>query len=147
VTGKYRPPEQGRAGQIVDTVFILLLVFAALFLPLRLGLTGAGTVPGEVREHTWEALGQNATMQAQWEKLGHTPATAAKMITSRFDYTIRPVPLVLTFLVIGGYFALVFAFSEKEYREVIRERFGVHDATLQHGERGGRGDEQGAQNT
>jgi hypothetical protein len=89
---KYTPPEQGRGGQIADTLFILLLVFGALYLPIQLRLTGGGTVvraPGAI---SWESLGQNAGMQAQWEKLGYTPATAAPIIAQKFDYTIRPVP-------------------------------------------------------
>jgi hypothetical protein len=126
VTTRYVPPEQGRAGQIADTLFILLLVFGALYLPIQLGLTGGGTVvraPGTI---SWESLGQNAAMQAQWEKLGYTPATAAPIITQKFDYTIRPVPLAITFVVIAGYFVFLFRHSEVEYREVIREKFGDH---------------------
>jgi hypothetical protein len=121
---RYVPPEQGRAGQIVDSVFVLLLVFVALLLPVLLGLTGGGTVVHTPPTLSWEALGQNATMQAQWEKLGHTPETAAALITERFDYAVEPAPLVATFLVIVGYFVLLLRLSEKEYREVIREKFG-----------------------
>lgn len=121
---KYIPPEQGRAGQIADTVFILLLVFGALYLPIQLGLTGGGTSVQTPRTITWETLGQNATMQAQWEKLGYTPETAAKIITEKFDYTIKPVPFLITLVVIAGYFVLLFRHSEIEYREVIREKFG-----------------------
>jgi hypothetical protein len=124
VANPYIPPEQGRAGQIADTVFILLLVFGALFLPLQLGLTGGGTVVETLPARTWEALGQNPTMQAQWEKLGFTPDTAAPYITERFDYTIRPLPLTITLVVIAGYIVFLFRHSEKEYRDVIREKFG-----------------------
>jgi hypothetical protein len=124
VANKYVPPEQGRAGQIADSAFILLLVFGALFLPIHLGLTGGGTVIDAPPVLTWETLGQNPTMREQWEKLGHTPETAAPFITERFDYTIRPVPLVVTFIVIAGYFVFLFRHSEKEYRDVIREKFG-----------------------
>lgn len=124
MAGKYIPPEQGRAGQIADTVFILALVFGALYLPIQLGLTSGGTAAETPRTVTWETLGQNATMQAQWEKLGYTPETAAKIITEKFDYTIRPVPLLVTLVVIAGYFVFLFRHSEVEYREVIREKFG-----------------------
>ena len=120
---RYIPPEQGRAGQIADTVFILALVFAALYLPIQLGLTGGGTAVQAPRTVTWKTLGQNATMRAQWEKLGYTPETAAKIITEKFDYTIRPVPFLITLIVIAGYFVFLFKHSEIEYREVIREKF------------------------
>jgi len=45
------------------------------------------------------------------------------MITNRFDYTIEPISLLLTIAVIVGYCMFVLRVSEKEYREVIRERF------------------------
>lgn len=124
MAGKYIPPEQGRTGQIADTVFILALVFGALYLPIQLGLTGGGAAVEAPRRVTWESLGQNATMQAQWEKLGYTPETAARIITEKFDYTVRPVPLLITLMVIAGYFVFLFRHSEVEYREVIREKFG-----------------------
>ena len=125
MSGKaYRPPEQGKAGQIFDSIFLLVLVYAVLFTPLVLGLTGGGTITKTVENPTWETLGQNPTMAAQWEKLGFTPDSAAEMITTRFDYTIDPVALLITAIVILGYFIFMIRFSEKEYREVINERFG-----------------------
>ena len=129
--GKYIPPEQGRSGQIADTLFILALVFGALYLPIQLGLTAGGTVQRAPAVPTWESLQQNAAMQAQWEKLGHTPATAAPIIGQRFDYTIRPLALGLTLIVIGVYFFFLVRHSEKEYREVIREKFGDRPGSAQ----------------
>jgi len=119
----YVPPEQRHAGQIVDTIFILLLVFGALFLPIELGLTGGGTIVQKPSAETWEALHQTPAMQQQWEKLGFTPATAAKYITERFDYQFKPISLLSTFIVIVVYFIFLFRHSEKEFREVIREKF------------------------
>jgi hypothetical protein len=120
----YEPPRQGAAGQLFDTVFLVVLVYAVLFAPLILGLTGGGTYVAEVAQKSWEALGQNAVMQEQWEKLGFTAETAADLITKRFDYTINPLALVLTVVAVFGYFWFVVRFSEKEYREVIDEKFG-----------------------
>jgi uncharacterized membrane protein len=123
----YLPPEQGRAGQIVDTVFILLLVFGALFLPIQLGLTGGGTIIERPIAETWEGLHQTPAMQEQWVKLGFTPAAASKYITERFDYRFRPISLLSTFVVIAAYFVFLFWHSEKEFREVIREKFDEHE--------------------
>ena len=123
-TKPYRPPEQSKAGQIFDSVFLLALVYVVLFAPLVLGLTGGGTTTKTVEQPTWEALGQNETMAAQWEKLGYTPESAAEIITTRFDYSINPLALIITALVIFGYFFFVVRFSDREYREVIDERFG-----------------------
>ena len=120
----YQPPQQGKGGQVFDSLFLLALVYVTLFAPLILGLTGGGTTTRTVDLPTWEALGQNAAMAGQWEKLGYTPESAAEMITTRFDYSIDPLALLVTVLVILGYFVFLVRFSEKEYREVIAERFG-----------------------
>jgi hypothetical protein len=76
-------------------------------------------------------MGQNATMQAQWEKLGFTPGpkteanatSAAELIATRFDYTIEPLELAVTALIVIAYFFIVFHWSRKEYRDVIDEKF------------------------
>lgn len=119
----YEPPKQSGAGQFFDAVFLLVLVYATLFIPLVLGLTGGDTVTAVPETITWETLNQNETMQAQWEKLGYTAESAAELITTRFDYSINPLTLILTGAVIVGYFVFMVRISEREYREVIRERF------------------------
>ncbi|MBN8910462.1 MAG: hypothetical protein J0H65_00070 [Rhizobiales bacterium] len=127
----YRPPVQSKLGQIFDSLFLLALVMAALFIPLHLGLAGGGKTNLELPDKTWAGMGQNATMQAQWEKLGFTDGAEAKdgkqpaseLISARFDYSFNPVELGLTALVVIGYFFIVFHWSKKEYREVIDERF------------------------
>jgi hypothetical protein len=121
----YEPPKQSAFGQFFDSLFLLVLVLAALFAPLYLKLAGGGKVDLPIADKTtWAGLGQSAVQQAQWEKLGLTPDTAAAMITSRFDYSFNVIELVVTAVVVVGYFALLFAFSRGEYREVIEERFG-----------------------
>ena len=123
---KYIAPKQSRIGQLIDSLFLLVLVYVTLFAPLVLGLTGGGTKTVLPQQVSWESLGQNATMQAQWEKLGYTPDTAANIIATRFDYTIDPLAFGLTAIVIIGYFGLLLRLSEKEYAEVIREKFSNH---------------------
>jgi hypothetical protein len=153
----YQPPRQSRAGQLVDAAIILILVFLALFIPLKLELAGAEKVdwlPGNfaVEEAadgsavltgdnglikrvdadgnatfenlTWEALHQNPTMQAQWAKLGIDLEGAAAAITKRYDYSFSWFGLILTLAAVGGYFAFLVRQSDKEYREVIAEKFG-----------------------
>jgi len=121
----YQPPTQSAIGQFFDSVFLLVLVLVALFAPLYLGLAGGGKTELAVADKTtWAGLGQNAVQQAQWEKLGLTPDTAASMITSRFDYSFNFVELIITAVVVVGYFVLLFRFSKTEYGEVISERFG-----------------------
>jgi len=68
-------------------------------------------------------LGQNAVQQEQWIRLGYSPEKAAVLINNRFDYTIDPVMLGITFAVIIGYFIFLLKVSDKQYREVIAEKF------------------------
>jgi predicted PurR-regulated permease PerM len=138
VAKTYIPPKQSIAGQLFDVAFLLLLVFATLFLPLWLGIA----VPSRVEKLpegvtytaaadgaktweglTWEALGQNPTMQAQWEKLGYTKEAAADIITQPFDYTIDTLGVVVTGLVILGFFVFLVVMSDREYKQVIAEKF------------------------
>lgn len=121
----YKPPKQSLAGQIVDVVVLLILTVGALYLPLYIGLAGAAKVPNPIENPTWEALGQNATEQAQWAALGFTDAASAnEIITARFDYTFSWTALIVMVVAVVGYFILVVRLSDKEYREVIEERFG-----------------------
>jgi hypothetical protein len=140
---RYIPPQQARGGQIIDVVLLLVLVFLALFLPLWMEIAVPSRVeklPDGVTYQTatdastgaetktwtglsWASLGQNPTMQAQWEKLGYTPETAADIITQPFQYDIDYEGIGITAIVILGYYAFVLWASKKEYREVIREKF------------------------
>lgn len=121
----YQPPKQSLAGQIVDVITLLVLTVGALYLPLYLGLAGAAKTPAPIANPTWEALGQNATEQAQWAALGITdPAAANDIITARFDYSFSWMALITMVVLVIGYFVLVVRLSDKEYREVIDERFG-----------------------
>ncbi len=121
----YEPPKQSALGQLFDSLFLLVLVLAALFTPLYLKLAGGGKIDLPIADKsTWVGLGQNAAQAAQWEKLGFHPDTAAPLITSRFDYSFNPTELAITAVIVLGYFVLLFALSKKEYIEVIEERFG-----------------------
>lgn len=125
---KYAPPAQKGFGQFVDSIFLLVIVYLSLLAPLLLKQTpepAAEAAQGAtVAEVTWQSLGQNPTMQAQWEKLGYDPAKAKPIIETKADYTIEPISLGLTILVIVGYFIFIIRISDKEYRQVIAEKFG-----------------------
>lgn len=125
---KYTPPTQKTLGQIVDSLLILVLVYASLMMPLLFKEEAAAAeaesaVVAEPVAVTWESLGQNEVQQAQWVKLGYDPEKAAELINHRFDYTIDPMMLIITILVVGGYFVFMLKISEKEYRQVIAEKF------------------------
>lgn len=121
----YEPPKQTVAGQVVDVIILLVMTIGALYIPLYLGLAGAAKTPKPIDNPTWEALGQNAVEQQQWAALGISdPAAANDIITARFDYTFSWTALIVMAVLVLGYFILVVRLSDKEYREVIRERFG-----------------------
>ncbi|MDB5454388.1 MAG: hypothetical protein JWO33_2966 [Caulobacteraceae bacterium] len=134
----YVPPKQSLLGQLFDVGFLLALVFGALFLPIWLkiatpsrieklpdGVTYVKAADGTKTWTglTWEKLGQNPTMQGQWVKLGYTKETAADIVTQPFDYTIDVAGVSLTAFVVLAYFVFLLRVSNKEYRQVISEKF------------------------
>lgn len=123
----YTPPNQGMFGQIFDTILVLVLVYASLMVPLLFKAAAkaedAAAIAAAAVKASWESLGQNAIQQAQWIKLGYDPEKAATLINSRFDYTIDPMMLIITIAVVGGYFLFMLKVSDKQYREVITEKF------------------------
>jgi hypothetical protein len=128
---RYQPPRQSGIGQLLDSLFIMVLVFLSLLAPVLMKKEAPAPEPAPDQAQqapapavTWDELKQNQVARAQWEKLGHTPETAKPIVESRFDYSIEPVSLIVTIAVILAYFIFVFRISEREYRQVIAERFG-----------------------
>ena len=119
----YKPPEQSMLGQIIDSIVLLVLVVASLFIPVAMGLAGGGKIDLTFADKSWAGMQQTPLMQSAWEKLGYTTDTAAPIISSRFDYSFSLPMFLLTALVILIYFGFLIYFSNKEYREVIAERF------------------------
>ncbi|QEX19646.1 hypothetical protein FRZ44_49610 [Hypericibacter terrae] len=139
---KYNPPSQGRGGQIFDVLCLLVMVFAVLFVPVWLNiavpsrvrvlpegvqLTEAADADGNVTQTwtglTWEAIKQNPTMQERWQALGYSVEGAADIVTQPFDYTLDIGGIVMTGVVILGYFVFVLVLSRREYKDVIAEKF------------------------
>ncbi|EGG99832.1 hypothetical protein imdm_611 [gamma proteobacterium IMCC2047] len=131
MSNRYKPPVQAGFGQFFDSIFILVLVYLALMAPLVLDFSDADDVTSEVTVEevapTWESLGQNETMQGQWEKLDISVEEAAVIINDKFDYSIDPMSLLFTLLVLVGYWIFMIKVSDKEYREVINEKFGKRE--------------------
>ncbi|WP_413991391.1 hypothetical protein ACMDCR_04595 [Labrys okinawensis] len=119
----YKPPEQSMLGQVIDSIVLLVLVVASLFLPVAMGLAGGGKIDLAFADKSWGGMQQTPLMQGVWERLGYTTETAAPIISSRFDYSFSLPIFLLTALVILIYFGFLIYFSDKEYREVIAERF------------------------
>jgi len=128
MTKHYEPPKQGWFGQIFDSLFILALVYLSLMLPLlfkakEAASAAAGAVV-EAAKPTLESHQLSPVVQEQCEKLGYDAEKAAALINTKFDYTIDPLWLVITAVVLIGYFFFMLKVSDKEYRQVIAEKFG-----------------------
>jgi hypothetical protein len=138
----YQPPEQSAEGQLFDSLFVILLVAATLLGCLYLTVLSAGPPPeaapaavdapaaavaaeapaakaaepsaqDKIKSERFAALGWDAAKVAEREA-----AIAAK------SYSIDWSMLLLTALVVIGYFSFLVRASDKELREVIDERFG-----------------------
>jgi hypothetical protein len=121
---RYTPPEQSRLLQFVDIAFLLIAIFGALWLPLELKLAGAAKEIDKIDNPTWQSLQQTPAQVAQWEKLGYDVTKAHDVIQNHFHYTIDWMALGVMTLVVLGYFIFLFRASDKEYKEVIAEKFG-----------------------
>ena len=154
---RYQPPKQSGFGQAFDAIFLMAIVFFALWYPvnfLKAGAEKGDWLPGTMTVATaadgtvevsndrglikrtapdgtvtfenlsWEALDQNAVMQAQWGKLGIDLETAAGQITMRYDYTVNFWGVIGTLLAVAAYFGFIVMQSDKEYRQVVAEKFG-----------------------
>ena len=121
---RYTPPKQSRVSQFIDVILLMALTIGVLLLPGYLGLSGAARNIVAVENPTWESLGQTPVMVERWNALGFADAAAAHdMITARFDYSFTWGALALMVIVIVGYFVMMLRLSDKEYREVIAEKF------------------------
>ncbi|WP_347312524.1 hypothetical protein [Defluviimonas sp. SAOS-178_SWC] len=121
---RYVPPTQSKFGQVIDVIVLLAMTIGALYIPLWFGLAGSAHVANVAENPTWESLGQNEVMVEKWTQLGYAdPAAAAELITGRFDYSFSIGSLLVMIVVIVGYYAIMLRFSEKEYRDVIAEKF------------------------
>lgn len=125
---KYIPRKQSGFGQFIDSIFILVLVYVSLYIPFLLksepAAYAAADAANEAAKPTWASLDVSPVVQQQWEKLGYDAEKAAGLIGSKFDYTIDPLMLLITAGVIVGYFVFMIKVSDKQYREVIAEKFG-----------------------
>lgn len=129
----YNPPKQAGIGQVIDSLIILVLLFVCLLVPFLWKKQAAATAAeapaaaaAQEAEPTWEALNQTAVQAGQWEKLGKKPSDAKGLIETQFDFDadLRSWKLPVTILVIIGYFFFLLRISDREYREVVAEKFG-----------------------
>ena len=109
--------------QLFDIACLVAAIFLALWFPLYMGWAGISKSLEKIDNPTWDALKQNPTMAAQWEKLGFTPETAGAIIQNKWVYAIDWTQLIIMAAVLLGYFIFLFRASATEYRDVIDEKF------------------------
>lgn len=121
---KYTPPDQSKAMQWFDIAFVVAAIFFALWFPLYMGWAGISKVLEKIDNPTWEALKQTPAQVEQWVKLGYADAAAAHdLIQNKWDYSINWLQLAVLTVALVGYFVFLFKASDKEYRDVINEKF------------------------
>jgi hypothetical protein len=126
IMARYTPPEQSKAMQWFDIAFVVAAIFLALWLPLKAGWAGVSRSIQVIENPTWELLKQTPGQVEQWVKLGYADAAAAHdIIQNKFDYTIDWLQLIILTIVLVGYFVFLFKASDKEYRDVIDEKFNT----------------------
>jgi succinate dehydrogenase hydrophobic anchor subunit len=131
-TGIYVPPKQSGRGQLVDSVIILALLMVVLF-----GVTyfvQSTTSSSDVKVRPIAQLPLTPAEKQQYQKLidqdvvdlaGVNQQVADNHARKGSDqYPIKAITLIATIVVIAVYLAFVYAMSFKEYRDVIREKFG-----------------------
>ena len=140
----YQPPEQSAAGQLFDSLFVIVLVAATLLGCLYLTVLSAAPPP-EAAPAAAEAAAAPAAVAAEAPAAkAAEPSAQDKIKSERFaalgwdaarvaereaaiaakSYSIDWSMLLLTALVVIGYFSFLVRASDKELREVIDERFG-----------------------
>ena len=122
----YQPPKQSLAGQVVDVVVLLVLTVGALYLPLYMGLAGAAKTPNPDREPD---LGSARPERGRAGRNGRCSASRTRPPPTRSSPPASTTPsagrrLIVMVVAVVGYFVLVVRLSDREYREVIDERFG-----------------------
>jgi hypothetical protein len=126
----YQPPKQSSRGQLVDSLIILVLLMVVLF-----GVTyfvQSSTSSTSVKTRPLSELPITATEKQQYalaikEGIVDLPTANQQVADNHEDSNKYPIAigtLIITFGVIALYMAFVYLVSFKEYREVIRERFG-----------------------
>lgn len=132
----YEPPKQSMRGQFVDAVFILALVFGALFVTTYVAYGSGGTASvGQEGVQPLSQLDLTTAERQQYEKMIDAGMTdeagvnaAVATNNARIDkYDIAVVPLIAVFGILAAYLAFVYRASFREYRDVINEKFGERE--------------------
>lgn len=128
----YEPPKQSGRGQLVDSVIILALLMVVLFGVTYFVQSSAST--SDVKVRPIAQLPITPAEKAQFQKLIDQDVVDLEGVNQQVadnqakpgseQYPIGVLALIATIVVIGVYLAFVYVLSFRQYRDVIRERFG-----------------------
>lgn len=128
----YEPPKQSGRGQLVDSVSMLALLMVVLFGVTYFVQASAST--SEVKVRPIAQLPITPAEKAQFQTLIDEDVTDLEGVNQQVadnqakpgseQYPIGVLALIGTIVVIGVYLTFVYVLSFKQYRDVIRERFG-----------------------
>lgn len=130
-TERYVPPEQSGRGQLRDGLLIIGFVFIILFGSTYALNAGSPTPP--VHHKSLEQLPLTSAERAQYRKLiaAHdvTLEEVNQMVESQqadpHKYDLNAPLLIGIFVFIALYLFYVFGMSFRQYKDVIREKFGT----------------------
>lgn len=130
-TEPYVPPKQSGRGQLRDGLLIIGFVFVILFGSTYALNAGSSTPP--VHHKSLEQLPLTSTERAQYRKLiaAHdvTLEEVNQMVESQpadpHKYDLNLPLLIGIFAFIALYLFYVFGMSFRQYKDVIREKFGT----------------------
>jgi hypothetical protein len=131
----YEPPKQSGRGQLVDSVIMLALLMVVLFGVTYFVQASAST--SEVKVRPVAQLPITPAEKAQFQTLIDQDVTDLAGVNQQVadnqarpgseQYPIGVLALIATILVIGVYLTFVYVVSFRQYRDVIRERFGPRE--------------------
>lgn len=131
-------PRQSTGSQMADAAFLLGLLFVTLFVTTFVfagdAATGGG---GETTTTAIKDLSIPSAEKAQFAKMedlemvdAETVAASVEANTPRGDkYSFSGLALLGTVALALAYLAFVYLVSFKEYREVVRARFGADEGS------------------
>lgn len=131
----YQPPSQSTRGQLLDALFILVLLFGTLFATTYIvktqavndsaGAVVAGETPisqlaiTEAEKQQFQKLVSSGKVDLQTV---NASVAANQPDTDKYNFSI--LSLLITAGLIIAYMVFVYAMSFKQYKEVIAEKFG-----------------------
>ena len=123
---------QSTASQMADAGFLLALVFVTLFVTTFVLADDGGSSAGDAEAVAIEDLPISAAEKAQFQKMEDLEMVDAATVSAAVDanapqddkYSFSWIALAGTIGLAALYLGFVYRMSFKEYKEVVRARFG-----------------------